>query len=114
MACQGTTGEGIQTGNDHTFDEMARSGGLVLAEFWGAWCADCDTVGAAVNAVAAEFSGHLRVVRLQVERNPETTRRHGIVTLPTLLFFKDGTVVGRHIGGMALPALRARIAELLG
>jgi len=72
---------------------------LVLVDFWASWCNPCRLIAPAVDAVAAEFAGRAKVLKLDVDENPEIAGRYSVQSIPTLLFFKGGQKVGELVGG---------------
>ena len=96
---------------DATFEqEVEQSSGLTIVDFHAPWCAPCRLIAPHLDAIAAERAGDVRVAKLNSDENPRTTVRFGVRSMPTLLFFNGGRLVGRIVG--AVP--RARIeAELL-
>lgn len=72
--------------------------GLVLVDFWAPWCAPCRFMSPVINAVAAEYAGRLRVVKVDVDQSPRTADRFGIRSIPTITLFKNGEPVGGFSG----------------
>lgn len=84
---------------DATFEaEVLQAGEPTLVDFWAAWCGPCKMVAPAVDAIAEEYDGKLRVAKMDVDANPETPRGLGIMGIPTLILFKDGAEVTRIVG----------------
>lgn len=71
----------------------------VLVDFWAVWCGPCRAIAPAVDAVAQEYSGRAKVLKLDVDENPEIAGRYGVQSIPTLLIFKGGQKVGELVGG---------------
>jgi thioredoxin 1 len=86
--------------------EVGASKGLYLVDFWAPWCPPCRMVGPLVDALAAEKAGLVQVGKLNVDDHPEVAERYGIVSIPTLLLFRDGTLVDRRVGALPLDDLR--------
>jgi thioredoxin 1 len=84
---------------DATFEaEVLQATEPTLVDFWAAWCGPCRMVAPAVEAIAEEYDGQLRVAKMDVDANPETPRGLGIMGIPTLILFKDGAEVIRIVG----------------
>lgn len=84
----------------------------VLVDFWATWCKPCRLVAPAVDAVAAEFAGRAKVLKLDVDENPEIAGRYSVQSIPTLLLFKGGQKVGELVGGQTTrQAIEAALSE---
>ncbi len=96
---------------DANFDAVVmNSDAPVLVDFWAPWCGPCHMIAPAVEALAKEFSGRLLVGKLNVDENPRIASRYGVMSIPTLLIFKQGRVVDQIVGALPAPALRQRVA----
>ena len=91
------------------FDEKIKSG-TVLVDFWAAWCGPCRMVAPILDQIAAEKNGEITVVKVDVDALPELAAKFGVMSIPTLLLFKDGEMVNKSIGAMPKPALEKFIA----
>jgi thioredoxin 1 len=80
--------------------EVLRSSEPVLVDFWAAWCPPCRMIAPAVEALADEYAGRAKVAKLDVDESPDVAERYGIQSIPTLLVFKDGSVVDQRIGAV--------------
>ena len=99
--------------NTADFDkEVLQSDVPVLVDFWAAWCGPCRAIAPHVDAVAEEYSGKAKVVKLNVDDAPEIAGRYGVQSIPTLIIFKDGQKVGEMVGVGANP--RQSISAALG
>jgi len=84
---------------DENFEnEVTGSQVSVLVDFWAEWCSPCRTVGPIIEEIAEEYSGKLKVGKLNVDENQKSTYRYGIRSIPTLIVFKDGKPVDKIIG----------------
>ncbi len=94
---------------DATFDAEVAKGGLILVDFWAAWCGPCRRVSPVLEGIARDHSRSLTVGKLNVDENPRTAARFQVMSIPTLLLFKDGKLVDGIVG--AVP--RAQIESLV-
>jgi thioredoxin 1 len=73
----------------------------VLVDFWAPWCGPCQTIAPYVEEVAKEFKGKLKVAKLNVDEAPDIATRYTVMSIPTLLVFKEGKVMTKKVGAMA-------------
>ncbi len=78
--------------------EVVKSELPVLVDFWAAWCGPCRMLAPAVAQIAAEYDGKVKVGKVNVDEEPELAQRFGIMSIPTVLVFKDGKKVNQSIG----------------
>lgn len=79
-------------------EEVIKHKGLVLVDFWANWCPPCHAYAPIIEKVAAAWEGKVKVVKLEVDENPKMAEKFGILSLPTTMFFKNGSVVEQLIG----------------
>ena len=94
---------------DANFDEEIRKGGPILVDFWAEWCGPCHRVAPILEEVARARAGRLRLGKLNIDENPRTPARFQIMSIPTMLLFKNGSLVDGIVG--AVP--KAEIESLL-
>jgi thioredoxin 1 len=91
--------EDVQTITDSNFRaEVLEDRGLVLVDFWAAWCGPCRRLGPTVDAVATDLRGSVKVGKLNVDENPETARDFNIRSIPTVMLFNQGRVIETIVG----------------
>lgn len=99
---------------DVTFEaEVLQSSKPVIVDYWAEWCGPCRQVGPVLEEIAAEHAEKIDVVKLNVDENPQTTRRYGIMNIPTMSVFKDGQVVKEIVGAKPKSALLRELAEFI-
>jgi thioredoxin 1 len=105
----------IVTLSDATFDEtVAGSDTPVLVDFWAEWCGPCKMIAPTLAEIATEQRGKLTIGKLNVDDNPDTARRFDVMSIPTLLVFKDGQQVKRLVGAKGKGQLLQDLAEFIG
>ncbi len=103
------------TGTDANFeDEVLNSDQPVLVDFWATWCGPCRTIAPTIEKLAADFEGRAKIVKLDVDNNPQTAMKYGIRSIPSLLFFKDGKPVDQMVGVVPERELAAKLDTLAG
>ena len=93
--------------------EVGKAQGLVLVDFWAVWCGPCQMVAPIVDELASEYNGKLKVMKLNTDENPDVAGRFGIMSIPTLLFFKGGEAVDKVVGAVPKKLLKDAIDRLL-
>jgi thioredoxin 1 len=97
-------GDNTLTFTDATFDkEVINSDVPVLVDFWAEWCGPCRMMGPTVDQVANDYTGKVKVGKLDVDSNQGTAARYGIRGIPSLLLFKGGKVVDQKVGAIGKP-----------
>lgn len=94
----------IVKADDKTFSEETSSG-VVLADFWATWCGPCKMIAPVLEEIDGEMSDKVKIVKLDVDENQETAGKYGVMSIPTLLLFKDGEIVEQVVGFQPKEAL---------
>lgn len=97
---------------DDNFDaEVTQAKGLVLVDFYAEWCGPCKMLGPIIEELASEQEG-VKIGKVNVDDAPATAQKFGVMSIPTLIFFKDGEIVEQMVGMKSKEALEAQITEL--
>jgi len=99
----------VKTTDSNFKQDVLESDIPVLVDFWAEWCGPCYMVAPAVEAIAKEYKGRLKVCKLNVDEAPQTSSEYGIMSIPTLAIFKNGEVVDKIIGVVPKEELVAKI-----
>jgi len=96
--------------SDGDFDaEVLGSDRPVLVDFWAEWCVPCHMVSPVIEEIARDHVNQLKAAKLNVDDNPETTRKYGVMSIPTLIVFKDGKELARVVGARGKDAILREI-----
>jgi thioredoxin 1 len=96
---------------DATFDEFVKNNPNVVVDCWAAWCAPCRMLAPVIDELAAEKI-NIKFAKLDVDRNRSISMRYRIMSIPTLLYFKDGVLVDKTLGALPKTAIEARLSKL--
>jgi thioredoxin 1 len=99
---------------DESFDaDVLKNSKPVLVDYWAEWCGPCKMVAPVLEAIAAEHGDKIDIVKLNVDDNPNVTRKYGILNIPTLGVFQNGEVVKELVGARSKSALLRELADFL-
>jgi thioredoxin 1 len=106
--------EKIETFTDATFDENVKASDVpVLVDFWAEWCGPCKMISPVLEEIAQEHEGKIRIGKLNIDDNLDVTRRFDVLSIPTLILFKDGEPQVRLIGAKPKGQLLEEISAYL-
>jgi len=94
-------------------NEVLKAQGLVMIDFWAAWCGPCRMISPTVEELAKEYGGKIKVMKLNTDENPEIASRYKIMGIPTVIFFKDGNMLDQIVGVVPKQNLKAKIDSFL-
>lgn len=101
--------------SDKNFREEVLGSPLpVLADFFAEWCMPCKKVAPILEEISKEYSGKVKVVKINVDDSGSTASDFGIMSIPTIMIFKDGKVASQSIGAMSKHEIKSKLSEVLG
>jgi len=103
------SGEIIHVSDDSFEEAVLKSDSPVLVDYWAEWCGPCKMIGPILEEVSRDYSGKLKVAKLNIDENPETPPKYGIRGIPTLMLFKNGAVEATKVGALSKSQLAAFI-----
>ena len=90
---------GVSKVSDKDFEtEVLKSTEPVVVDFWAEWCGPCRMIAPALEEIAGTMNGKVKIVKLNVDENPATAAKYGIMSIPTLMLFKNGELASRQVG----------------
>lgn len=101
----------VKLSKDNFETEVLRSEIPVLVDFWAEWCGPCKVLGPIVAELSTEYQGKLKVAKVNVDDEPELAQQYGVMSIPTMKFFKAGEIVGEIVGAAPKPTIKAEITK---
>jgi thioredoxin 1 len=106
--------EGLLEATTGNWDsEVLKAAGLVIIDFWAPWCGPCRMISPTVEELSKEYSGKIKVMKLNTDDNSEIASKYKIMGIPTIMFFKDGVKVEQIVGVVPKQQLKAKIDSFL-
>ncbi len=107
-------GANTVTFTDQNFaDEVIKSDKPVMVDFWATWCGPCVMAGPVVDAMADDFVGKYKIGKLDVDQNQETASKYGVMSIPTVILFKDGKEIARKVGFAGRPMYENLLKQVI-
>ena len=106
--------EGVIEVDDGNFeDEVLKCSSPVMVDFWASWCGPCRMIAPITEKLAEEYEGRLKLCMLNVDENPQTASKYRVMSIPQILFFKNGEVVDESTGAVPESVLRSKVESVL-
>ena len=109
----GATAGVIEISDGNFEHEVSKNSLPVVVDFWAPWCAPCRMIAPVTEKLAKEYQGQLKFCKLNVDENSRTASKYQVMSIPMLLFFKDGNVVDQIIGAVPESRLRSKVESVL-
>ncbi len=93
--------------------EVLESDIPVLVDFWGSWCGPCKMIASIVDELAKEYAGKIKIGKVNVDENSKVATRYGVMSIPTLIFFKSGKITEQVVGALNKAGLKKKIEDNL-
>ena len=107
-------GENVLEFTDSNFNsEVLQSGIPVLVDFWAEWCGPCKAIAPTIGEIANDYNGKVKVGKVNVDNNQQIAMEYGIRSIPSLLIFKDGTIVNQIVGSVQKDSITKLLDEVL-
>jgi thioredoxin 1 len=100
-------------GSGNFESEVVQSEQAVVVDFWAEWCQPCKMLTPVLDKIAQNYEGRLKVVKCNVDENQDIAMKYGVMSIPNLIFFKDGQIVNQAVGYMNEAQLSSKVDEVL-
>ena len=105
---------GLKEINNDAFEaEVLKSEVPVIVDLWAPWCGPCKALGPTLANIAEEYDGKVKVVKINIDDNPSVAANYNVMSIPTLLFFKDGSVEGKIVGLVSKDKIIDKFSSLI-
>ncbi len=102
----------LEVNLDNFEAEVLKSDLPVVVDFWAPWCGPCRSLGPILEELAEEYAGQIKVAKVNVDHNQDLAQRFGVMSIPTLLFIKNGDLVEQSVGLLPKPVLKSKFDNL--
>jgi thioredoxin 1 len=110
---RGVSASGPVEVTEESFDRFVKENARAVVDFWAAWCPPCRILSPVVEELARKYAGKVAFGKLNVDEHPSVAERYGIMSIPTLLYFKEGKLVDETVGALPSEAIEERVKKLL-
>ena len=101
------------TTDENFVNDVIKSSILTLVDFWAEWCGPCKQITSFLEEIAEEKKDKIKIIKLNIDDNPETPQRYGVRGIPTLMLFKDGNIIDSKVGSMSKSSLNEWLESFL-
>ncbi len=106
-------GNAVAVTKDSWENEVIKATGPVLVDFWAVWCGPCQAIAPTIDELSVEYSGKLKVCKVNTDENPDLASQYQIMGIPTLLFIKGGNQVDKIVGAASKKQIKEKIDRIL-
>lgn len=103
----------VHVGDGNFDEEILKADKPALVDFWAPWCGPCKAIGPTVEALAEQYRDQIKVVKVNIDNNPKTAQTYGVMSIPTLILFKEGKIFDTLVGLVPKERLEAFIRKAL-
>ena len=101
----------LQITDDSFKKEVVESVIPVMVDFWAQWCGPCRQIAPFVEELAKDYEGKVKIVKINIDENPKTPTQYRVMSIPTLVFFKNGKIIDQIVGALSRAELKRKIEE---